>query len=139
MKQSIFISGKISGLKKEQYKEKFQKSEQLCKALGLHPINPVTLIENKLQKLLEEKPQHMTHEQWQKLIHQKSMELCFQELSKTETTAILLQQDWINSTGSRAEAYTAKVMGKTILIQNEKGASIDDGSIDFSLQINPTI
>lgn len=135
MKEKIFISGKISGLKKEQYREKFEKSEQLCKALGLHPINPVTLIENKLGNLLTEKPEELTHEQWQKLIHQKSMEICFQELSKQSTTTILLQQDWIDSTGAKAEAYMAKMMGKKILIQKKQGVSIEHDSIDFILKV----
>jgi len=84
----IYIAGKITGLLKEEYTEKFEKAEQQLRRAGWEPVNPCKL----------GIPDTATTEQ--------AMPSCIEALNKCK--AIYMLSDWRDSLGAILEHSTAK-------------------------------
>lgn len=99
MKRNIYISGKISGLRKFEYRYNFILCEKEIKRLGLKPINPIRFKLNRIP-----------HTPW--LLH-LIIDICI--LLTCE--GIYMQRNWENSKGARIEYIIAKILNLTIIHQ----------------------
>ena len=94
----IYISGKMSGMAKEDYKKKFSNAEEYLEKLGFDVVNPSTVDSDIIpyNDLL-----------WADLRILMSCD------------AIYMLDNWKNSKGAKAEYYFADAIGLEILFENE--------------------
>lgn len=95
----IYISGQITGLPYNETYEKFEKAEELIRAIGLEPVNPM---KNGLDPN-ESWANHMVAD-IKMLIH---------------CDAILMLSDWVHSRGARIEKKIAEEAGMMIYFESE--------------------
>ena len=95
----IFISGKITGLPREEVVEKFAKAQAELEALGYTVLNPTIL-----------PPEGFEHSDY--------MHICKAMIDCCE--AVFLLQNWQNSRGARQEKIYAENAGKKILFEAQR-------------------
>lgn len=94
----VYISGKITGLSKEEYENNFQKAEDYLKSLGyVDIVNPVKL-----------KP-HNNIEDWQGY-----MRSCVRELATCDEVSVI--RGWETSKGAQEEVRLAGLLGIQVSI-----------------------
>lgn len=102
----VYLSGKITGLTKEEYTRNFARAEQHYRTAGFDVVNPVTIGE----KLLQEKPD-ATYEDFMKL-DLEALRCC---------TAISMIAGWRDSAGAAREKAEAERLGLEIMQYEEIG------------------
>ena len=102
----VYLSGKITGLTKEEYTRNFARAEQHYLTAGFEVVNPVTIGE----KLLQEKPD-ASYEDFMKL-DLEALATC---------TAIALISGWEDSPGAAREKAEAERLGLEIMQYREIG------------------
>ena len=90
----VYIAGRVTGIPREQAREKFIKAEFILKRKGYTIINPVTLVN----------PSYP----WQ-----RAMRICLKKL--LDADAIFLLSDWKQSKGAKVERWIAKLLGIKIM------------------------
>lgn len=96
----IYLSGKITGLTKEQYTRNFKRAEQHYSSAGFEVVNPVTIGE----QILKDDPK-ATYEDFMK-----------QDLEALRTcTHIALIEGWEESPGALREKKEAEKLGLEIM------------------------
>ena len=106
-KLKIYIAGKITGLEKEIYTKAFEDAEQLIKAMGHEPINPIKIV-----------PQSITYDD--------QMHLCFALVDISN--AVMMLENWVDSPGATKELIRGAKQEKKILYYDEQ--KVLYGSID---------
>ena len=96
----VYLSGKITGLTKEEYTRNFQRAEQHYTTAGFEVVNPVTIGE----KLLQKKPD-ASYEDFMK-VDLEALATC---------TAIALISGWEDSPGAQREKAEAERLGLEIM------------------------
>jgi len=99
-KQSVFISGKISGEKIADCTMKFGAAQKELEAQGYEVLNPLSLVND------WETP-------WE-----KAMDITIKAVE--ECNAIYMLSDWRKSPGAKLEYKHANYLGRMILYQDEK-------------------
>ena len=97
---TVYLSGKITGLKKEEYTRNFLRAENFYKSCGFGVVNPVTIGE----KILAANPA-ATYEDFM-LADLEALKTC---------THIALLEGWETSRGARREREEAEKMGLEIM------------------------
>lgn len=97
----IYISGKISGLEKEEYMEHFDNAERELKEAGYEPINPA-----KYNDML---PKSLTWEEYMGIDLTLLLRLC---------DGIYMLNNWELSKGAKIERDLAITSGKTVMYQS---------------------
>jgi hypothetical protein len=95
----VYISGKISGLKIEKAREKFERSAERLRGLGHEPVNPFEITE------------HIGDAgHWREYMVEdiKAMMEC---------DAVFMQTDWPRSRGARIENFIARETGMKIMYE----------------------
>lgn len=103
---TVYLSGKMTGLAEEVYRENFRKGEQFYKACGYNVINPCDLSAG----VLERKPD-ATYEDF--------MAEDFKAIGKC--THIAMLEGWENSPGARREKREAERNGLAIMFYRIPG------------------
>ena len=93
----IYIAGKITGIPYAEYCQKFQNAEDLLRAKGHTPVNPVDLT--------KDLPKDAPWEEFMALTH----------IHLLRSQAIYLLHDWLDSPGARIEHAVATARGMKIL------------------------
>ena len=96
----IYLSGKITGLTKEEYTRNFDRAEQFYKAAGFEVVNPVTIGE----KLLETNPDS-SYEDFMK-VDLEALRTC---------THIAMITGWETSPEARRELKEAERLGLEVM------------------------
>lgn len=94
-KKKIYVSGKISGLEPEVYKENFKKGEIVVHEMGAESLNPLDI--------LPFKPEH----EWIDYMRADIKVL-------VDCDGILMLPDWKDSKGAILELYIAKGLNMEI-------------------------
>lgn len=94
MCKKVFISGKVSGLKRETARRNFLKAEKYLKNLGYEPVNPIRLC----------------RKEWSWV---KCMVKCIYTLTRCKS--IFMTPNWKDSRGARLEHAIARLLGKEIM------------------------
>lgn len=102
----VYLSGKITGLPKEQYTLTFAKAEQFYKGCGYTVINPVKLGETLLRQKLD-----ATYEDFMKV----------DLIALKNCTHIALLEGWEDSKGAQKEKQEAEKLGLEIMYFKEIG------------------
>ena len=102
----VYISGKITGLTKEEYTRNFDRAEQHYRTAGFEVVNPVKIGD----KLLETNPEP-TYEDYMK-VDLEALRTC---------TAIALIAGWETSPGAAREKAEAERLGLEIMQYKEIG------------------
>ena len=96
----IYISGKITGLEKQEYTKNFNDAEKYLHSLGYHNIiNPVTINENM-----------PTNTTWNEYMLNDIKYLL-------DCNAIYMLKGWNQSKGANIEYQIAKILGKQIIFE----------------------
>lgn len=105
--KTIYLSGKISGMTREDYVKEFQIARQLVitKHNPCIIISPIELGDLLEQKHLKEK---LEHPKWYDY-----MRICIGEL--THCSHIVMLSNWKKSRGARIEHYLAKILKLEII------------------------
>ena len=98
-KQSVFISGKITGLPVDECIAKFAEAEKELRIHGYEPVNPMTLVGNPDMPWAE------------------AMDITIKAVE--ECNAIYMLSDWRKSPGAKLEYTHANYIGRQILYQDE--------------------
>lgn len=98
----VYISGKMSGLPKQEYNALFEQAEQSLAQQGYNPINPCRMVDDTITDNMP----------YSELLMQdfRFISLC---------SAIYLLSNWQDSPGARAEKAFAEATGKTIMYQQK--------------------
>ena len=96
----VYLSGKITGLSREEYTRNFQKAEQLYKSAGFEVVNPVKIGEALLQLHPE-----ATYEDFM-LRDLEALQSC---------THIALIAGWESSPGAQREKAEAERLGLEVM------------------------
>ncbi len=97
---TVYLSGKITGLDKEEYTRNFMRAEDFYKSCGYNVVNPVTISE----KVLASNPA-ATYEDFM-AADLEALKSC---------THIVMLEDWETSKGARREKAEAEKMGLEIM------------------------
>ena len=108
----IYIAGKISGEKEEDYALKFNKAQKSIEKHGYFAVNPVSLVQNHL----------LIYYPFSKLTSKEiwtiAMQVCIKEL--VDCDCILLLDDWQESKGAMIEQKLAQDLGIRTILCPEK-------------------
>lgn len=96
----VYLSGKITGLLREEYTRNFQRAERHYRTAGFEVVNPVTIGE----KLLQEKPDAS---------YEDFMKLDLEALASC--THIALISGWEDSPGAQREKAEAERLGLEVM------------------------
>lgn len=99
MKESCYIAGKITGLKKNEYKANFETAKQQVKRLGLLPVSPTDL-------------PHKHEPTWNAYMREdlRAMLNC---------SHVFAQSNWQESKGASIEVELAEMLGLTVIYQDK--------------------
>lgn len=98
----VFISGKMTGLTKEEFKAKFNAAEEKVRAMGYEPFNPST-------------------PEWNDTMHEAGLSygdmliLDFKKIQ--ECDALFMLDNWQDSKGATAERAFAAAIGLKIMYE----------------------
>lgn len=95
MKQKIYIAGKITGLKVEEYTANFNSAKKELNKLGYDVISPIDLITD-------------PNTDWS-----EAMKICITELLKCD--GICMLSNWESSKGAKIEFRLARQLGLKII------------------------
>lgn len=104
--QSIYISGKITGLDPRVARELFDQAEAKLREMGYQPINPMALVQEHPEKKWED---YMLED--------------FALLLPAD--GICMLENWKDSKGARIELYIATEMEKKVLMFNSPTQSVE--------------
>ena len=104
MEKKIYISGKMTGLSKEEIDNNFNKGVREVKKLGFIPVNPNDIP----AYFMNGKNDNPTYEEW---IRGDLIELC-------KCHAIYMLRNWQDSTGAKIEMRVAIDLNMEILFQS---------------------
>ena len=104
--KTVYLSGKMTGLEENVYKEEFRKAEMFYRSCGYEVVNPCNLSEI----VLKRKPD-ATYEDF--------MREDFKAISGC--THIALLEDWESSPGARRERAEAERLGLEIMFYKAIG------------------
>ena len=104
--KTVYLSGKITGLEENVYKEKFRKAEMFYRSCGYEVVNPCELSEIVLKRKPDASYEDFMAEDL------RALRSC---------THIALLEGWENSPGARREKAEAKNRGLAIMFYRISG------------------
>lgn len=115
-KDKCYVSGKISELSEEEFKENFRKASELVEAHGYEAVNPLEVIPGceKLCGSLATFSDGTYQHTW-------ACYMKYDILALLECQAIYLQPNWKESRGARVELDVARAIGLWILTDDGEG------------------
>jgi hypothetical protein len=97
--KKIYIAGKVTGLPFEEVKKKFAEAQESLEAIGHEAVNPITLVND-------------ANCEWE-----VAMKICLKAM--LDCDAIMLLDDWEDSTGAKIEMKLADSVGIDISYAGE--------------------
>jgi hypothetical protein len=106
MAKLVYLSGKVSGLTKEQYTDLFQRAADLVSAAGMEPVNPIEVVLDKCAGVAECGGEGEIHHWTCYMKHDlRDMLVC---------DGVVVLPNWTQSTGAGIEVDLADRLGMPI-------------------------